>query len=577
MTCTSISASTTHAFEPAAWLSQFESVGGAFALTSRGLQLWIVPGGHSDSELSQARWMVSHLTTEQRAALKDRLGARVGESSAPPSSNSQPSSTLFTAGNAGDHQEGTDSMNMMTAIRANTALTALNQHHHAATALDTANWTSLMASYLAAKQVEDDYADQVWNPAYDREQTFVKASGRKDIAALCQEYPEEFIPLVANAEIDRLGDIRYELEKVLIATPAPNAEALRWKLDYLLRDRDGDGGVPGWSNEFIAQTVADYRRLLNAAPVAPDVIRHSDAIDRYWPAFHGHNADQLDELAYLEALEGLHDYAPASHRDFVRKFEAAFAHGGAPDDDRIEQMIGEASALLGPDSRFLPPANDKAAPAPERGTHALCDDERGLWVDLPDLRAGRTLDDALAHLSATAVLDPRSYPEEWFEEIRDVGAYASVNYPREGDRHLYVGQTCDEQMDERRRRSDALTEHMQAIEGMYDRVGDFLEDRGHVADNRPRDMRETTAAVRGFVLAGFRVFLHPDGKLGASDGMPKEWVNACAQRAREIEDAARRYERASRRFHNRPQIKRAIRMLGTVRSNGFIVLRRRGD
>jgi hypothetical protein len=222
------------------------------------------------------------------------------------------------------------------------------------------------------------------------------------------------------------------------------------------------------------------------------------------------------------------------------------------------------------------PMDAQITAAPPRGTHAICDDERGLWIDLPDLRSGRTLDDALAHLGAIAATDPKSYPEEWFEEIRDVGAYTSANYPKEGARHLYVGQTCDEQMDERRRRSDALTKHMHAIEGMYDRVGDFLERHGHCTDNRPRDMRETTAAVRDFVMAGFRVFLHPDGKLGSSGSLPNEWFRAGPERAAEIEDAARRYGRASRRFHNISQIKRAIRLLGTVESNGFTVLQRKG-
>ena len=129
--------------------------------------------------------------------------------------------------------------------------------------------------------------------------------------------------------------------------------------------------------------------------------------------------------------------------------------------------------------------------------------------------------------------------------------------------------------EEIRRRVEALCEHMHAIEGMYDQVGDFLERRGHCTDNRPRDMRETTAALRDFVVAGFRVFIWPDGRIGTSGGMPKEWVHAGRERANEIEQAARRFGRVRRRWRNGLQIKRAIRMLGKAHhGSGCIVLER---
>lgn len=59
---------------------------------------------------------------------------------------------------------------------------------------------------------------------------------------------------------DELAGIQYEAEKELIALPAPDRTALLWKLEYLLKG-DGDS-VECWSLDFVAQTVADCRRLL---------------------------------------------------------------------------------------------------------------------------------------------------------------------------------------------------------------------------------------------------------------------------------------------------------------------------
>lgn len=125
------SASVAHGHNPAptqsgtfgavSWLTQFRTVGGAFALTAGGLHLWIVPGDRSDDELSRARRMVSHLTPDQRSALKDHLGAQVGESPAAPSSSSEPPRTPEIAGAAGEHEERTNHMNMMTRIQAREA------------------------------------------------------------------------------------------------------------------------------------------------------------------------------------------------------------------------------------------------------------------------------------------------------------------------------------------------------------------------------------------------------------------------------------------------------------------------
>lgn len=59
---------------------------------------------------------------------------------------------------------------------------------------------------------------------------------------------------------DELAGIQYAAEEELIAMPAPDRAALLWKLEYLLK---GDGnGIDPWTMSFVAQTVADCRRLL---------------------------------------------------------------------------------------------------------------------------------------------------------------------------------------------------------------------------------------------------------------------------------------------------------------------------
>lgn len=59
---------------------------------------------------------------------------------------------------------------------------------------------------------------------------------------------------------DELAGIQYDAERELVRLPAPDRTALLWKLEYLLKG-DGDS-IELWDMDFIAQTVADCRRLL---------------------------------------------------------------------------------------------------------------------------------------------------------------------------------------------------------------------------------------------------------------------------------------------------------------------------
>lgn len=65
----------------------------------------------------------------------------------------------------------------------------------------------------------------------------------------------------ATERCDELADAVSEAEGALMAMPAPHGRALLWKLEHL--NEVSDGSTSGWSAEYVAQTMADARRLLS--------------------------------------------------------------------------------------------------------------------------------------------------------------------------------------------------------------------------------------------------------------------------------------------------------------------------
>lgn len=59
---------------------------------------------------------------------------------------------------------------------------------------------------------------------------------------------------------DSLIDECGALAEAIMTMPAPDADAVRWKLDYILND--GSPTTGSYIAEFVAQTVADYHRFL---------------------------------------------------------------------------------------------------------------------------------------------------------------------------------------------------------------------------------------------------------------------------------------------------------------------------
>ena len=67
-------------------------------------------------------------------------------------------------------------------------------------------------------------------------------------------------------ENDRIGEAHVAAIDRVLATPAPDVEALRWKLEYFL-EPSSPHSTPSWSKEYVWPLIEDARRL--AAQVRP--------------------------------------------------------------------------------------------------------------------------------------------------------------------------------------------------------------------------------------------------------------------------------------------------------------------
>ena len=121
---------------------------------------------------------------------------------------------------------------------------------------DVNNARRLLADYPNGS-VDPDFAtylkacSEVVRGADSREQMIARLAGKYGIDAIC-------------ARSDRLGELVSEFETRLLDMPAPDHAALAWKLDHLLTPygQEGDKSTAPWAEATVAQTLADYRRLL---------------------------------------------------------------------------------------------------------------------------------------------------------------------------------------------------------------------------------------------------------------------------------------------------------------------------
>lgn len=124
-------------------------------------------------------------------------------------------------------------------------------------------WAVRMARY----EVQQMDAGKMWldpkipglQTRFDLQREIASAADERDAAI--QAVRDSFGMDDADEESDQLGNRLSEAADVLMSTPAPDLAALRCKLDYMF-PAEGSESTPAWSNDFVAQALADIARLL---------------------------------------------------------------------------------------------------------------------------------------------------------------------------------------------------------------------------------------------------------------------------------------------------------------------------
>ena len=128
------------------------------------------------------------------------------------------------------------------------------------------DWDAAMHQMQDADAAYDAHYRNVVLPIEDSLETRLRSNG---IVKGSHHYDEKRRAVFADArdwhaaheELDRLCDVFVDKQDVLMKMPAPDHEALRWKLDKILEN--SHGSTTAWSWEYAVQTVEDYRRLLS--------------------------------------------------------------------------------------------------------------------------------------------------------------------------------------------------------------------------------------------------------------------------------------------------------------------------
>lgn len=206
-------------------------------------------------------------------------------------------------------------------------------------------------------------------------------------------------------------------------------------------------------------------------------------------------------------------------------------------------------------------------------TNLPIDERNGQRLWAVDLRTAPSLTEQLAQLDYVRDTAPHDYPDIWHTLLDSFGGYASVTYMRDGQQQLSVGYATDAQEDERRARKNAFVAHFHAIDGGYEAIAAYLEQRGHVSDNRPVSPVELKRAVRAFLGHGGKIMLNP--KMEIDNAFPLDRVLNLGADPKWCDGAAHAYNnfvKLSRRWRARALLTRIVRSLGFRLANGWVVL-----
>lgn len=200
--------------------------------------------------------------------------------------------------------------------------------------------------------------------------------------------------------------------------------------------------------------------------------------------------------------------------------------------------------------------------------------------DGPDVRKAMPIPDMLSALGAAAFAGLPSYIRLWRYFAHTVGGSVGLMRTRDGEESLLIGSCVDAQLRHRSRWLHFLTEDLFAREGARDALEADIRRSPYLVDERPRDPRTVTAALRGLLDVGGRVLLTPDGEIeeGFSAEVGRRWrADADERDWQEFLAAGRAYFQARATLNSDEHIVRAVRMLGTRHSNGWHSLRRPAD
>lgn len=134
-------------------------------------------------------------------------------------------------------------------------------------ALKTA-WNKLMAEYLAAKHIADEYDRLHFNPLHQAQKAKFGPGLLLQDEAKISDYKAWRQLHNADEIEDRFeeyGEAEANARGVLLYASAPDHAALRWKLDATFDEQDG---IQYWRDEITAVIRADIARLLPAGGVA---------------------------------------------------------------------------------------------------------------------------------------------------------------------------------------------------------------------------------------------------------------------------------------------------------------------
>jgi len=196
----------------------------------------------------------------------------------------------------------------------------------------------------------------------------------------------------------------------------------------------------------------------------------------------------------------------------------------------------------------------------------------GSGLNGPDMRAVKPIADMLSELEEFE-LDEVCYIDLLLRFLKAIGCDVSANYARNGSLKLCSSMMCDAQMRHRSRWVHFLFRDMDRDPARREFLKDFLVQKGRSTDYRPANPAQTTRAVRNFLKAGMRIMIDPNGQLVEGGNVFRRHEDVSDEKYAQRQQWVRVYFDTRRRWRTNDHLKRAVTMLGTPTSNGWIVLR----